>query len=158
MKKLILLVFVLTASAGFAQEMKMPDDKKKSYVKEDKKKTDEKSAITTSAAKRDESAGTEQKSIGTELVSYCIVKEWSNEEYKKQSLEILTDVTALSKSRDVDPVKIKELSKSTQSIIFKTAIEAINTLALQGYRITSSHSYVSGSDVVKEYVMIKTDW
>jgi hypothetical protein len=157
MKKLILLAFVLAASTSFAQEMKLPDDKKKDYVKEDKKKSNDKTTQTTATAQREDATKT-VKSTGAELVNYCIVREYNDEEIKKYAVEVVSDYSALSASRDIDPMKIKELAIATEPRRYKTAIEAINTLAMQGFKLTSSNSYVTGSMAIKEYIMIKSDF
>jgi len=159
MKKLLLLALVLTTSLGYAQEMKLPDDKKKKYAKEKEevKKEELNTVRTVETERREQAAKVEEKKEGAPLANYCIIRETGSSEHRKFVVEIENDFSGMERVSDEDRVKLKEMMSVTTNVQYKTAIQALNALAVQGYRVSSTLTYQSGENVVKEYIMLKTE-
>jgi hypothetical protein len=157
MKKLLLLALVLTTSLGYAQEMKLPDDKKKKYAKEEVKKEEVNTVRTVETERREQVAKVDEKKEGAPIANYCIIRESGNAEHKKFVVEVENDFSAMERVSDENRVKLKEMMGATTNVQYKTAIQALNALAVQGYRVSSTLTYQSGENIVKEYIMLRTE-
>jgi hypothetical protein len=155
MKKLLIITLAMFASYGYAQEMRLPDDKKKKYVKEEPKKTEKPvDAQTVPPQSRERVAeGREESKEQSSIVNYCIVREMIMED-GSSIIDVETETSTLEKNRDADPAAVKKLMSATRDVKYKTALQAINALALHGYRVSSTNAYQSPKYLAKEYIMI----
>jgi len=155
MKKLLIIAMAMIASYGYAQEMRLPDDKKKKYVKEEPKKTEKPvDAQTVPPQSRERVAeGREESNAQSSIVNYCIIREMIFED-GSSNIEVETEMSTLEKSRDADPAAVKKLMQATQGVKYKTALQGINSLALHGYRLSNTSTYQSPKGLIKEYILI----
>lgn len=154
MKKLLVIALAMIASYGYAQEMRLPDDKKKKYVKEEKvqpEKPAEPATGRTIPAESRERAK-EENSKASKIVNYCIIRE-SVYEGGKFIIEVESDMSSLENNREVDTVDLKRLLEVTQNQKYKTALMAMNQLAQTGYRLTATSVYQGEKGLIKEYYM-----
>ena len=142
----------MIASYGYAQEMRLPDDKKKKYVKEEPKKTDKPVDAQTVPPQSRERVAEESKEQSP-IVNYCIVREMIMED-GNWVIEVETEMSTLEKYQEADPVAVKKLMSATRDVKYKTALQAINSLTLYGYRLSSTNAYQSPKYLAKEYIMI----
>lgn len=152
MKKLLIITLAMIASYGYAQEMRLPDDKKKKYVKEEPKKTEKPVDAQTVPPQSRERVAEESKEQSS-IVNYCIVREMILED-GSSTVEVETEMSTLEKSRDTDPAAVKKLIQATQGVKYKTALQGINSLALHGYRLSNTSTYQSPKGLIKEYILI----
>jgi hypothetical protein len=156
MKKLLVVALAMIASYGYAQEMRLPDDKKKKYVKEEKaqdQKTVEAATSRSVAVAPQERVKDDGSKKPSKIITYCIVRE-SIYEGGKSTIEVETEMSSLLKNKDVDQSTVKELMNITQNQQYKTALSAINQLALSGFRVTNTVVVPGEKGLIKEYIMV----
>jgi hypothetical protein len=149
----------LIASYGYAQEMRLPDDKKKKYVKEEKVQPEKPAEPTTGRTIPTESrerVKEDGNKPDSKVVNYCIVRE-TLYEGGKAVIDIESDMSSLENNREVNPAEYKYLIEVTQNQKYKTALMAMNQLAQKGYRLSSTSVYQGEKGLVKEYIMKSGD-
>jgi len=165
MKKLLLIMMVLGATAGYSQEIRVPDDKREQYQKEkeqrpevsaqDQKRMDEAAAKRKEAAERQRR---EQMAANPRGVSranvYSIIQEISTPgKPGKEQVIVMIGSNAEQNMKNLDERTLERMKVSMQSIDFKTGLDALNHYTAAGWSLENTTVYSTNGQTVREYMI-----
>ena len=164
MKKIMLSVLVLWATGAVCQEIKMPDDKRKEYVKERPVNSiDAQTQQREEAARKRQIEAQQRRETGARSTMkqsgksiYCMIRETSSADNKKSAVEIVTHSIYSQNAKEMmegNRENAKALLLPTTEEDYKTGLDAVNNFSNHGWSMNQSHVYTIKESVVREYLM-----
>ena len=169
MKKILLSVLVLSAAGAYSQEIRMPDEKRKEYIKEERQATnsaskkqskatnqvteEERRREALEARKRAAQASKNESGVGTMV--YCIIEEQQSVNGKKTIVSVQADPTMEKHMSKSDKQAYKALSLVLKKSDYKNGLHALNSFSLNGWELVNSSSYMNPETemIVHNYLM-----
>jgi len=169
MKKILLSVLVLSAAGAYSQEIRMPDEKRKEYIREEQKTTSsarpeqnetsdrnaEEERRKRALEARKKAAHAAQSQSDNEAAVYCIIEETRSLDGKEIIVSIQADLAMEKQLKGANRMGFKSLRMATEKETFKSGLEAINHFSTNGWTLSHSSSMISpGSEnIIHRYIM-----
>lgn len=166
MKKLLMLVLVLWAAGAYSQEIRMPDEKRKDYVKEretNKSPTDSKTTQQRdSDAERKKQAELARKQRAEEIKAnqtakgnsvYCIIREMSNLKEANTKVTILVEEKFEGHVKRMDDDTQKQMMTAIQKRAYASGLDALSAFTQSNWSLVETSVYSWQEMAVREYLM-----
>lgn len=160
MKKLLLSLFILSAAGTYAQEIRMPEEKRKEYVKEQERKkasssqlnsqTDEERRQALEERKKAAMASSESRAGGK---IYCIIKETRSMGEADTRVSVITDREFEMSVKEAGEKNKSALGIALEKKKYTSALQALNNFSKSGWELVNTSVYTEKSFITHEYLV-----
>lgn len=161
MKKLLLSLFILIAAGSYAQEIRMPEEKRKEYVKEqESKKASTNSRASQADEERKRRALEERKKAAMAKADatagnmiYCIVQETRSMGESDSRVRVITDQEFEFSVKEAGEKNKSALGLALEKKRYISALQALNNFSKNGWELVNTSVYTEKSTITHEYLM-----
>jgi len=165
MKKILLIMMVLGATAGYSQEIRVPDDRREQYQKEKEKRpvvsADDQKRMDEAAARRREAAERQRKEQmasnpreATRTNMYYIIQEISTPgKPGKEQVIVMMGSDVEQNMNNLDDRALQQMKTSMARSDFNTGIDALNHFTGSGWTLENTTVYSTNGQTVREYMI-----
>lgn len=161
MKKLLLSLFIMSAAGTYAQEIRMPEEKRKEYVKEQeaqKLSSAKESGQTVEERKRRaleerKKAAMMKSALNSNRKIYCIIQEQRNMGENDVHVKVVTDKDFELSIKEAGPTHASVIGVALQKQKYTSALQALNNFSKNGWELISTNVYSEKSLITHEYLV-----
>lgn len=161
MKKLLLSLFILSAAGAYAQEIRMPEEKRKEYVKEqESKKTSTNSRTSQADEERKRRALEEQKKAAlananatADKMLYCIIQESRSMGESDSRVRVITDQEFEFSVKEAGEKNKSAMGLALEKKKYTSALQALNNFSKNGWELVNTNVYAEKSIITHEYLI-----
>lgn len=161
MKKLLLSLFILSAASTYAQEIRMPEEKRKEYVKE---QDAQKASSTMNAAEINEErrklalekrkkAAMMKADLNSVRKIYCIIKETRSMGENNNQVKVITDREFETLAKEAGEKNKSAIGVALEKQKYASALQALNYFSKNGWELISTNVYAEKSLITHEYLV-----
>lgn len=161
MKKLLLSLFILSAAGTYAQEIRMPEEKRKEYVKEQESKkattsqrdteTDEERKRRALEERKKAAMMNEQSTSGSKI--FCIIQEMRSMGENDTRVSVITDREFELSVKQAGEKNRLALGLALEKKKYTSALQALNNFSKNGWELINTTVYTEKSFVIHEYLV-----
>lgn len=163
MKKILMSLLVLWATGAFAQEIRMPEEKRKDYVEERAPTTvseaeqmneaEERRRKAAIARRRAQYGQMKQVSSSSDKV-YCTVHELASVNGRTKEVRILTPENLSKYISKADKEVQQQIGTAVQKVRYPTALDALSALSGDGWVVESTNVVMNPDMLLREYLLV----